>query len=257
MLLKQVTASLKTWSRVPKRFLTTGLTFGITSKGGRPEALLAGVPVGAQVQFEYLSGIHLVARARTSSGGPSLDGWSASELKFLPLEVFNLVSSFFLHCLSVGEVPMQFLESRMICIPKTDYQINTADCRPITILSAFWRLWCSCMCQSRDVKNWLQQNLLPEVVGITGEELYTSAIKIFDSFGSQNYILGMDYTKAFDVLDPQVTKALLKKHGWPDDLIRLLVLVWSNNRRFICWGHHVHPFPLQGPSMPQGDPFDM
>ena len=112
-----------------------------------------------------------------------------------------------------------------------------------------------CMCQSRDVKNWLQQNLLPEVAGVTGEELYTTVIKIFDSFGSQNYILRMDYTKAFDVLDPQVTKALLKKHGWPDDLIRLLVLVWSNNRRFICWGHHVHPFPLQGPSMPQGDPW--
>ena len=111
------------------------------------------------------------------------------------------------------------------------------------------------MRQSRDVKIGSNKNLLPEVAGITGEELYTTVIKIFDSFGSQNYILGMDYTKAFDVLDPQVTKALLKKHGWPDDLIRLLVLVWSNNRRFICWGHHVHPFPLQGPSMPQGDPW--
>ena len=170
--------------------------------------------VGAEVQFEYISGLQLRAGAQTSSGGPSLDGWSASELKFLPLEVFNLVSSFFLHCLSVGEVPKQFLESRMICIPKTDkvvnYQINTADCRPITILSAFWRLWRSCMCQPRDVKNWLQHNLLPEVAGRTGEELYTTVIKIFDSFGSQNYILGMDYTKAFDVLDPQVTKALLK-----------------------------------------------
>ena len=147
----------------------------------------------------------------------------------------------------------------MICIPKVDkvvnYQINAADCRPITIMSAIWRLWCSCMCQSQNVKDWLKQNLLPEVAGITGEELYTTVIKIFDSFGPQNFILGMDYTKAFDVLDPQVTEALLKKHGWPKDLIRLLIFVWSHNKRFICWGHHVHPCPLQGPCMPQGDPW--
>ncbi len=35
----------------------------------------------------------------------------------------------------------------------------------------------------------------------------------------------MDYTKSFDVLDPQVAQSLLQKHGWPDELIRLLITV--------------------------------
>ena len=40
VLLKQVTALLKTWSRVPIGFLTTGLTFGITSKVINPQLVI-------------------------------------------------------------------------------------------------------------------------------------------------------------------------------------------------------------------------
>lgn len=140
----------------------------------------------------------------------------------------------------------------MICIPKPDklngYCINAADCRPITIqcfletvvlhyVPIFWDF------------------LSPQVSGLSGTELYTTIIMIFDQLGSQNYILGMDYTKAFDVLDPQLTQSLLLKLGWPSKLVQLLTMVWSRNKRFICWGHHTHPQPLQGPSMPPGDPW--
>lgn len=49
VLLKQVTALLKTWSRVPKRFLTTGFFWDHLQSNQPPisdrtEALLAGVP---------------------------------------------------------------------------------------------------------------------------------------------------------------------------------------------------------------------
>ena len=225
----------------------------------RTEALLAGVPAKNPVQFDYPTGVQLMARAQNATGGPSFDGWDAGEIKFFPLQVFDLIASFFLHCIETGQIPKQFLQSRMICLPKTDklenYQISAADCRPITILSTFWRLWCSTMCQSPGIKQWLHDTLSPQVSGLTGTELYTTIIMIFDHLGTQNFILGMDYTKAFDVLDPRVTQSLLKKYGWPEKLIRLLVMVWSHNERFVCWGHHTHPHPLQGPSMPQGDPW--
>ena len=61
-----------------------------------------------------------MARAQNSSGGPSFDGWDAAEVKFFPLQVFDLTATFVLDCLEYGHVPKQFLQSRMICIPKTD-----------------------------------------------------------------------------------------------------------------------------------------
>lgn len=97
--------------------------------GDRTEALLAGAPVGAQVQFEYLSGIHLVARARTSSGGPSLDGWSASISKF---------STWFRHFFFVASPSWHYLP----CSARLAALQRLVSCPSLGLVPCFCRGFC-------------------------------------------------------------------------------------------------------------------
>ena len=199
-----------------------------------------------------------MATAQGCRGAAGADGWTADEIRYLPLDAFNLVANFFERCVAEGELPSQFFEARMVCIPKaakiTDYQIHVDQCRPITILSVFWRLWISTICKSPEMKNWIDAVIHPSINGLGGGDMYTTITRIFDQFDQDGYILGLDYCKAFDCLDPLVTKELLRRYGWPEPFISLCTRVWGGQKRFLSWGHHTHPHPLPSASQPQGDP---
>lgn len=86
------------------------------------------------------------------------------------------------------------------------------------------------------------------------DDIYTHLITTFQKFHEQGFLLALDYTKAFDCLDPKVTKELLLAFGWDASLVEFIHTVWNNQRRFVCWKNHVHHTPLRGPAQPQGDP---
>ena len=77
---------------------------------------------------------------------------------------------------------------------------------------------------------------------------------MFQNFHDQGYLLALDYTKAFDCLDPNVTKELLLAFGWNIKLVDFIHTIWDRQCRFVCWQNHVHSAPLRGPAQPQGDP---
>ena len=104
------------------------------------------------------------------------------------------------------------------------------------------------------MKNWIDAVIHPSINGLGGGDMYTTITRIFDQFDQDGYILGLDYCKAFDCLDPLVTKELLRRYGWPEPFISLCTRVWGGQKRFLSWGHHTHPHPLPSASQPQGDP---
>ena len=224
----------------------------------RCEALLAGFPHYDQFPWTAPTGTQLLAAAQGAKGVGSTDGWSADEFKYLPLTAFDRVSEFFQKAVALEELPCQFKQARMVCLPKSSkikqFQVHPKDCRPITIMSSWWRLWVSTICKSQDMKAWLQRTLDPAVAGLETGDIYNCLIKIFDEFDERGYILGLDYEKAYDCLDPAVTRHLLVRYGWPPSLASSLCSVWAGQRRFVSWGHHVHPDPLLASAQPQGDP---
>ena len=148
----------------------------------------------------------------------------------------------------------------MVCLPKpgkvADLSVKVSDTRPISVMSVWWRLWASTFCKSSHLRQWLQTVLLPEVGGISHEDIYSNLIEIFDHFTEHGYLLTLDYSKAFDCIDASLSHELLRAHGWPSRIISLLSATSQLQCRFVQWDHHTHPDPLNASQIqPQGDPF--
>ena len=200
------------------------------------------------------------AAAQDSSGAAGPDDWSAQEIKYLPLDVFNTVSTLFKMFAAAKEAPQQLRQSRMVCLPKggkiQSYSVKTADTRPISAMSVWWRLWSSTICRGAPLRAWLRSTLSAQVGGISGDDIYVNIIEIFDSFHQHGFLLTMDYSKAFDCLDSSLSCRLLQAHGWPSALVDLLAATWDRQERFVQWDHHIHQDTLDASRVqPQGDPW--
>ncbi|CAE7266327.1 unnamed protein product [Symbiodinium sp. KB8] len=93
-----------------------------------------------------------------------------------------------------------------------------------------------------------------DVAAITGEDVYETLHSIFHEYSSRGFLPTLDYTKAFDSLDVEVSLAVLQRHRWPAALLNLLRPVWGCQGRFVQWGHHTRSSPLMGYGQPQRDP---
>ena len=153
----------------------------------RTESLLRHVtPARQEADLFFPSGIELQASAQRGAGSAGPDNWMAAEVKHLPFSCFDTMSRLFRQFAEQGNVPEQFRQGRMVCIPKgnkvRDFAIQAEDTRPICVMSVFWRIWTSALCRSTHMKQWLKQSLLPEVGAISGEDIYENLIQIFDDF---------------------------------------------------------------------------
>ena len=224
----------------------------ITDGMGECAPLVWGAPTGAQ----------LLQRAQKCRGAGGPDSWTGTELRYLPPEIFDMFSLLGSRWLQAGCVPEQFSESRMVLLAKegkvnAQNVVQVEHLRPITILSIWWRLWMSTLLQTPEVKAWVSQHVPCEFA--VGHNIPTErvAFELLDRFCRDKGLLTLDYSKAFDRLHPQVTLSLLRKLGWPENLVNLVKVVgcvWSNQRRWVHWKSEVCPTPLVSSAMPQGDP---
>ena len=133
--------------------------------------------------------------AQDSHGAAGHDTWTAQELKYLPLDVFNTVSELLRAFATARDVSRSSLrQSRMVCLPKDgkirDYSIKAGDARPISVMSVWWRLWNSSVCRSTSLRTWLCSVLLANVGGgVSREDIYENTIEIFDHFHKHGFML--------------------------------------------------------------------
>ena len=150
----------------------------------RKATLLAGVPLPQNpVQISFPTGVQMRARAQDSSGSSGPDAWNSSEVKHLPLDVFDTLAELFLIFAQASAVPTQLNQSRMCCLSKpgrvSNYAIKASDTRPITFCSTWYRISASTLCKNPDFRNWLRQVLRPEVAGLSHQDIYENLIEIF------------------------------------------------------------------------------
>ena len=78
--------------------------------------------------------------------------------------------------------------------------------------------------------------------------------EFFDELVEKGFGGSLDYSLAFDMMDPLITCDTLKGLGWPPGLVDLIGSVWLRQSRWISWDRHVAEGPLEvSQSMPQGD----
>ena len=86
----------------------------------RCNTIRQGVPATQQmVQFPTPTGIELCRYAQSAAGAAGCDGWCGQELRFWPLPVWQLVSQLISEAIDRNQIPKQFLQARMVCIPKS------------------------------------------------------------------------------------------------------------------------------------------
>ena len=191
----------------------------------------------------------LCARARKAKGTGGPDGWHSSEIKHLPAGYLarSRVCAFAASAKPHGRIPK----------PQTRSQqgsVGVADVRPISIASVWWRLFSSAWYQSADFKAWRSGNLTVDIGAITGEDICVTLAEVMHPFATKKHILTLDFTKAFDTLDADVSIRLLQHLRWPPGVVAMLRSAWCHQLRFVQWKHHCRPQVLHGCGQPQGDP---
>ncbi|CAE7268184.1 Pol, partial [Symbiodinium sp. CCMP2456] len=192
-----------------------------------------------------------LAKASRSAG---TDSWSAAEIRCLPPEAVHtwfLLTQQWLRC---GTLPLQLRQVRMVNLVKAhkvraNRRLSVADCRPISVMSVFWRVFASAW--SRKARAWMDSNLPAEVgsrAGAAGAEGLASELQ--DALVCDGGFLA---SLCYDRMQGDAATAALEQLGWPGELCRLMREAWVHDR-FVSWDQHTSSDVLKASAVPQGCP---
>ena len=212
-------------------------------------------------QWDPITETELIQAVKGAKGAKGPDQWTGEEIKCLPLSAVSCYHKCSLRWFYCGLVPAQFCESRQVNLFKPhkiqEGKIKTADIRPISVLSVFWRVYSSAWAKSDQIRLWTRNHLHVDVAhgsGVAGAEALAEQLQ--DIYASNNGCLAsLDWAQAFDRMHPQISCDSMKAIGLAPPLACLLTQVWGKQQRFLEFDGHVHPHRLfAGGGMPQGDP---
>ena len=213
-----------------------------------------------------LEGEELAKAAKKMSGGsPGVDGWHGDELANFPKEVWDDLSVLFGLCEDSGLTPSVWKEARQVHIPKPgkkkreDGATDAGNLRPICVFSCFWRLWGGCRLRSQDTKSWVEGWMPAEAYGgKAGVEVMSAAVPLMEAVEKGEYLASLDYSLAFDHAEPKMVTEILRRLGMPPQVVKMIMGVWSDQRRFLQYAGQTDKIPAKvSKSMPQGDAMSM
>ena len=206
-------------------------------------------------------GVEISAVASQKKSSPGTDGWSGQEISALPPQFWDKFALIAERWLQAGELPEALLQARTIFLPKDsktkDGCIEPMHCRPITILSVFWRVWVSAWLKKRTTTEWIKTVLHPEVLYGNQMDAANAAGNILEAYAKDKHVGTLDYTKCFDLLRPQACARMMTQAGFHPQMSSLCELLWTQHKRWCSWEGFHSPIPQSSLSLaiPQGDPF--
>ena len=229
------------------------------SLSDRVASMLAGLPSSAACSWEPPTAQCLRAIAVDGKGSHGPDGWVSREVALLPFEIFKVFAVLGKRWMLSGNVPAQFFESRMISLAKPGKvnalnQISVKHLRPITVMSVWWRIWASAWAKGC-LREWMRQHVPRHFAVAHAVSTGEVVVDLLDKLMAGGYLASLDYSKAYDLLDPSVTKALMIHLGWDPSFVEVATKVWLHQERWVSFGVHTHVTRTPvAPAMPQGDP---
>jgi len=220
-----------------------------------------GSGVSEPLQWNGPSEEQMAEGLKSAKGAGGIDGWQAYELKCVPAEAAQMFARVSRRWVQAGEAPMEMRNMRQVNLPKPgkiDEKTCTIDVnqvRPLSIASMWWRVWARQWVVSDEVQEWIDSYISDAVIGgRRGFAAEAEMSEFFDELVEKGFGGSLDYSLAFDMMDPLITCETLKGLGWPQGLVDLIGSVWLRQSRWISWDQHVADGPLEvSQSMPQGD----
>ena len=137
----------------------------------------------------------------------------------------------------------QMCESRMVCLPKPGKlrhgnAASVQDTRPITVLSIlyWWRLWSSAWTRGV-VRGWMRSHI-PRDFAVAHAVSTGEVVVDFLDLLEHGYMMSLDFSKAFDCLDPLAIREVLLRLGWDPRVVAVFTAVWSRQERRVIYQSH-------------------
>ena len=204
-----------------------------------------------------------LALAGTSAG---VDGWSGDDLAALPFSVWRQLVPLFFHFETYGLVPSTWVLIRQVHLPKAGKGVRAQDnavradaLRPVSVLSAWWRLWGRARLRSRCMSAWISHWWPDDFYGgRQGVSTSDALLPILQSVDEGFYIGSLDFSLAFDSTNPVIPLHVFHQLGMPVGISNMLSSVWCHQARFLQLAGDTDPSPCYvSASLPQGDAMSM
>ncbi|CAE8653111.1 unnamed protein product [Polarella glacialis] len=224
-------------------------------------------PKRKQQKWAHVSATELAREAKKQAGAAaSVDGWSGDEVVSFSIEIWEAVAAMFRDCERLGLAPEDLANARQAHIPKegkdvreTDGALHAAAMRPITVLSALWRVWGRARLRNSDTAEWLESWLQPEICGgRRNVDALSSVIQLLEAACDNKFIATFDYSLAFDFTSPKLAAEIFEWLGMPIGTANLILSVWESQRRVLQYAGEANTNPEEvKTSLPQGDPWSL
>ena len=211
-----------------------------------------------------MTGSHLMKIARKFRGkAASVDSWGGTEIAYLPQCVFDAAADAFALFEREGKVPYRWTLAKQCHIPKTeaadDGSLPVGKLRPITILSTWFRLYGSARLRSSSATAWADQWWPRRAKGgKRGTGVHEAFVDLAEATAQDGYLMSLDYTLAFDHLDPCLVHLLFCHTGMPPNVALVFKAIWTSQQRLLVYdGQSLPHFCDVSTSLPQGDPWSL
>ncbi|CAE8642159.1 unnamed protein product [Polarella glacialis] len=180
--------------------------------------------------------------------------------------MWEAIAAMFRDCERLGLAPEDLANARQAHIPKegkdvreTDGALHAAAMRPITVLSALWRVWGRARLRNSDTAEWLESWLQPEICGgRRNVDALSSVIQLLEAACDNKFIATFDYSLAFDFTSPKLAAEIFEWLGMPIGTASLILSVWESQRRVLQYAGEANTNPEEvKTSLPQGDPWSL
>lgn len=188
------------------------------------------------------------ALKRNIDAAPGIDGWRTSEIKMLPLQVFDSVAKFFKDVEeNRRQLPKILCSVRQVILDKGGSDTPLQK-RLISLLPIFM-VTCTSL-RFKRLATWqatvTPRNLFGGIKGRKLSHLQTDLkLQLDNARTNQSEIIGikLDKSKCFDRLIPSVSAAIMLSLGSPFQVVNMFARLYNGLQRFLCYQIWTCPTP--------------
>ena len=188
------------------------------------------------------------AMKRKIDAAPGIDGWRTSEIKMLPLQVFEVAAKFLADVeVNRRQLPKILCSVRQVILDKGGSDTPLQK-RLISLLPIFMVTYTSL--RFKQLANWqatvMPKNLFGGIKGRKISHLQTDLKLKLDCARTENQkIVGikLDKSKCFDRLIPGISAAIMLSLGVPFPVVNIFAKLYNGLQRFLCYKDWTCPTP--------------
>ena len=187
-------------------------------------------------------------------GAAGPDGYRGEEVAVLPEGLQEVFCDVCDKWIEQRTAPANLRKMIQASLQKPGKPAVVENVRPLAVFSVFWRLFESGVLRSDAFVSWRKEVGIEEVAWKESAEEVAAAAG--NCFATDGYLGALDFSKAYDFMEPKKSARILIEAGVPKDIAELFGQHWSGQIRYITFDGHMSQEELTTTTAhPQGGPW--